>query len=77
MFLLLVGILNDPIAPSSFGAWVSYVSTNHVGIMSFLIVDFFLFFGVAVLTVVQASQVNLLDPFLDAPMNLEMLIFSL
>lgn len=77
MFLLLVGILNDPIAPSSFGAWISYLSTNHVGIMSFLIVDFFLFFGVAVLTVVQASQVNLLDPFLDAPMNLEMLIFSL
>ncbi|XP_062078214.1 protein S-acyltransferase 24 [Humulus lupulus] len=51
-------ILSDPLAPSSFGAWISYVVTNHVGVMSFLIVDFFLFFGVAVLTVVQASQIS-------------------
>nr|DAD27281.1 TPA_asm: hypothetical protein HUJ06_028749 [Nelumbo nucifera] len=41
-----------------FGAWMSYVSTQHIGAMSFLIVDFFLFFGVAVLTIVQASQIS-------------------
>ncbi|XP_010520556.1 PREDICTED: protein S-acyltransferase 24-like isoform X1 [Tarenaya hassleriana] len=51
-------ILTDPSAPSSFGAWLSHVGTNHVGAMSFLIVEFCLFFSVAVLTVVQASQIS-------------------
>ncbi|KAM6553279.1 hypothetical protein CsatB_014041 [Cannabis sativa] len=51
-------ILSDPLAPSTFGAWISHVATIHAGVMSFLIVDFFLFFGVAVLTVVQASQIS-------------------
>ncbi|OMO61697.1 Zinc finger, DHHC-type, palmitoyltransferase [Corchorus olitorius] len=49
-------IVTDPFAPSSFIQWLEYAGTHHVGAISFLIVDFFLFFGVAVLTVVQASQ---------------------
>ncbi|XP_042481834.1 protein S-acyltransferase 24-like isoform X2 [Macadamia integrifolia] len=51
-------VLMDPTAPSSFGAWINHAGTHHVGSLSFLIVDFFLFFGVAVLTVVQASQIS-------------------
>ncbi|XP_024031881.1 protein S-acyltransferase 24 [Morus notabilis] len=51
-------IWNDPLAPSSFGAWINYAGTNHVGALAFLFADFFLFFGVAVLTVVQASQIS-------------------
>ncbi|KAJ7979013.1 S-acyltransferase [Quillaja saponaria] len=54
----LTRVLTDPFAPSSFGAWMEYAGTQHVGAISFLIVDFFLFFGVAVLTVVQASQIS-------------------
>lgn len=53
------GVLSDPLAPSSFGAWIHYVSKNHVGAISFLIADFFLFFSVFTLTFVQASQVCL------------------
>lgn len=55
--MLLAGILTDPLAPSTFGAWMNHAATHHIGAVSFLVVDFFLFFGVAVLTVVQASQV--------------------
>lgn len=54
---LLAGVVGDPVSPSSFGGWVSHVATNHVGALSFFIMDFFLFFSVAGLTVVQASQV--------------------
>ncbi|KAM1731884.1 hypothetical protein ACFX11_017708 [Malus domestica] len=54
----LTRVLSDPLRPSSFGAWINYVATSHVGALSFLIVDFLLFFGVAVLTVVQASQIS-------------------
>ncbi|KAL5547716.1 hypothetical protein UlMin_002947 [Ulmus minor] len=50
-------VLTDPLAPPSFGAWISYVGTKHVGVISFLVADFFLFFGVAILTAVQASQI--------------------
>lgn len=57
LILLHLGILTDPVAPSSFGAWIKHASTHHIGAISFLIVDFFLFFGVAVLTIIQASQV--------------------
>jgi palmitoyltransferase len=56
--LLYVGVLTDPFAPSSLGAWVNHAGSHHIGAISFLIMDFFLFFGVAVLTVVQASQVS-------------------
>ncbi|KAF6140343.1 hypothetical protein GIB67_011362 [Kingdonia uniflora] len=51
-------ILTDPLAPSYFGAWVKYVGNYHTGAISFLFVDFFLFFGVAILTIVQASQIS-------------------
>lgn len=54
---IIAGVLTDPMAPSSFGAWMNYAGTNHIGAVSFLFADFFLFFGVAVLTIVQASQV--------------------
>ncbi|KMT02711.1 hypothetical protein BVRB_8g193000 [Beta vulgaris subsp. vulgaris] len=54
----LIRVVNDPMAPSSFGAWLSHAGTHHVGAISFLLADFFLFFGVAVLTVVQASQIS-------------------
>ncbi|XVF88270.1 hypothetical protein PTKIN_Ptkin19aG0036700 [Pterospermum kingtungense] len=51
-------ILTDPMAPSSFLAWINHAGTHHTGAVSFLIVDFLLFFGVAALTVVQASQIS-------------------
>ncbi|XP_027368906.1 protein S-acyltransferase 24 isoform X2 [Abrus precatorius] len=54
----LARVLTDPIAPPSFGAWIQYVGKNHIGAVSFLIADFFLFFGVFALTVVQASQIS-------------------
>lgn len=54
-----VGALTDPAAPASFGAWMNHTATYHVGIIAFLVVDFLLFFGVAALTVVQASQVKI------------------
>ncbi|KAL5985614.1 hypothetical protein ACLOJK_027600 [Asimina triloba] len=57
-FVLSAGILTDPSAPSSFGAWLNYAATHHTGAISFMIVDLLLFFGVAVLTVVQASQIS-------------------
>ncbi|PPS01050.1 hypothetical protein GOBAR_AA19613 [Gossypium barbadense] len=37
--------------------WINNAFTHHIGAITFLIVDFFLFFGVAALTVVQASQI--------------------
>ncbi|KAL9361568.1 hypothetical protein Peur_044353 [Populus x canadensis] len=54
----LTRVLTDPFAPSSLGAWVNHAGSHHIGALSFLIMDFFLFFGVAVLTVVQASQIS-------------------
>ncbi|AED92834.1 Ankyrin repeat family protein with DHHC zinc finger domain-containing protein [Arabidopsis thaliana] len=54
----LARVLSDPSAPSSFGAWMSHVASNHVGALSFLLVEFCLFFSVAVLTVIQASQIS-------------------
>ncbi|XP_057750143.1 protein S-acyltransferase 24 isoform X1 [Arachis stenosperma] len=51
-------VLTDPMAPSSFGAWLQYVGKEHVGAISFIIADFFLFFGVFALTFVQASQIS-------------------
>ncbi|XP_022861168.1 protein S-acyltransferase 24-like isoform X1 [Olea europaea var. sylvestris] len=53
----LTRVLTDPMAPSSFGAWLNHAGNQHVGAISFLIADFFLLSGVAVLTVVQASQI--------------------
>ncbi|XP_061350807.1 protein S-acyltransferase 24 isoform X1 [Gastrolobium bilobum] len=54
----LTRVLTGPLAPHSFGAWIQYVGKNHVGAISFLIADFFLFFGVFALTVIQASQIS-------------------
>lgn len=54
---LYAGVSTDPLAPSSFGAWLSHAGTQHTGALSFFLVDFFMFFGVALLTAVQASQV--------------------
>ncbi|KAI4377733.1 hypothetical protein MLD38_015313 [Melastoma candidum] len=54
----LIRVLTDPFAPSSFGAWLNHAGSQHGGALSFFLVDFFLFFGVAVLTVVQASQIS-------------------
>lgn len=70
---MVVGVLNDPLAPSSFKAWISYAGSSHVGAISFFLMDFFLFFGVAVLTVVQASQVSHY-PFSESLVNLHMLM---
>ncbi|CAL0330462.1 unnamed protein product [Lupinus luteus] len=54
----LTRLLTDPLAPSSFGAWIQYIGKDHVGAVSFLIADFFLFFGVFALTIVQGSQIS-------------------
>ncbi|XP_015879572.2 protein S-acyltransferase 24 [Ziziphus jujuba] len=51
-------VVSDPSAPSSFGAWITHAGTRHTGAISFFLMDFFLFFGVAVLTVVQGSQIS-------------------
>ena len=55
--VFVAGIVGDPDSPSSFGDWIHYSAFQHTGVVLFLAMDFFLFFGVAVLTVVQASQV--------------------
>nr|GEV86163.1 protein S-acyltransferase 24-like [Tanacetum cinerariifolium] len=51
-------ILNDPSAPSSFGAWLNHAGNQHVGALFFLVLDGFLFMGVAALTSMQVSQVG-------------------
>ncbi|KAG6472882.1 hypothetical protein ZIOFF_070360 [Zingiber officinale] len=49
-------IVRDP-SPPSFGGWLSHNVAEHPGVVSFLVMDFFLFFGVAALTFIQASQI--------------------
>nr|GLL45330.1 protein S-acyltransferase 24-like isoform X1 [Ipomoea trifida] len=51
-------VLTDPMAPSSFVAWLNYTGTQHIGAITFIIADVFLFSGVSALTVVQASQIS-------------------
>ncbi|KAL8040713.1 hypothetical protein ABFX02_10G116000 [Erythranthe guttata] len=53
----LTRVLTDPMAPSTFGAWLSHAGNQHVGAVSFIIADFFLLSGVGVLTCVQVSQI--------------------
>ncbi|XP_062178658.1 protein S-acyltransferase 24-like isoform X2 [Phragmites australis] len=53
----IIRIVRDPASPSPFGAWLRYSAFHHTGVVSFITVDLFLFFGVAALTVVQASQI--------------------
>ncbi|KAG9156665.1 hypothetical protein Leryth_006624 [Lithospermum erythrorhizon] len=54
----LTRLLTDPLAPSGFGTWLSHAGNQHIGVVLFLFADFFLFSAVAVLTVVQASQIS-------------------
>lgn len=54
----LTRILTDPLAPSSFVEWFKHAGNQHLGALSFLLVDFFLFSGVATLTLLQASQIS-------------------
>ncbi|PIN20327.1 Ankyrin repeat and DHHC-type Zn-finger domain containing protein [Handroanthus impetiginosus] len=53
----LTRVLTDPLAPSTFGAWLGHAGNQHVGALAFLVVEFFLLSGVGVLTCVQASQI--------------------
>jgi hypothetical protein len=57
------GIVGDPASPASFGGWLDYSATYHPWVVSFLVMDLFLFFGVITLTLVQASQVGTLPMF--------------
>jgi palmitoyltransferase len=54
----LTRVLTDPLAPSSVGAWLNHAANQHSGAVAFLAMEFFLFSGVAVLTIVQASQIS-------------------
>ncbi|KAK9073813.1 hypothetical protein SSX86_006407 [Deinandra increscens subsp. villosa] len=54
----LTRIVTDPLAPSSFGAWLQHVGNQHMGVLLFLVSDFSLFIGVAALTAMQISQVG-------------------
>lgn len=56
--IALTRVLTDPLAPSSFGAWLNHAGNQHIGAIAFIMLDAFLFSGVAVLTIVQASQVS-------------------
>nr|CAB3468532.1 unnamed protein product [Digitaria exilis]CAB3470980.1 unnamed protein product [Digitaria exilis] len=58
LLIFVAGIVRDPDSPSSFGAWIHYSAFQHPWVVSFLAMDFFLFFGVAVLTGVQAQQLG-------------------
>ncbi|XP_051150556.1 protein S-acyltransferase 24-like [Andrographis paniculata] len=51
-------VLTDPMAPSSFGAWLSHAGNEHVGVLAFLVADLFLLSSVGALTCVQASQIG-------------------
>ncbi|CAN6237356.1 unnamed protein product [Urochloa humidicola] len=50
--------VEDPASPASFGGWLGYTAINHSWVVSFVIMDIFLFFGVITLTVIQASQIS-------------------
>uniref|UniRef100_K3YQT1 S-acyltransferase n=1 Tax=Setaria italica TaxID=4555 RepID=K3YQT1_SETIT len=51
-------IIRDPASPASFGGWLGYTAINHSWVVSFVIMDLFLFFGIITLTVIQASQIS-------------------
>jgi len=54
----IIRVVEDPASPASFGGWLNYTATNHPWVVSFVIMDLFLFFGVITLTLVQASQIS-------------------
>ncbi|KAL1822726.1 hypothetical protein DCAR_0310566 [Daucus carota subsp. sativus] len=56
--IALTRVLTDPLAPSSFGAWLNHAGNQHIGAIAFIILDSFIFPGVAILTIVQASQIS-------------------
>lgn len=51
-------VLTDPLAPSSFGAWLSHAGSEHFGALVFIVADVFLLSSVGVLTCIQASQIS-------------------
>ncbi|KAF1001848.1 protein S-acyltransferase 24-like [Apium graveolens] len=51
-------LLTDPLAPAAFVPWVKHAYEQHIGAVAFLFWDSFLFPGVAILTVVQVSQIS-------------------
>lgn len=57
IIFLVAGSVGDPASPASFGGWLGYTAINHSWVVSFVIMDLLLFFGVITLTVIQASQV--------------------
>ncbi|KAK8937072.1 S-acyltransferase TIP1 [Platanthera zijinensis] len=57
-YVTIIRIATDPQSPSAFGSWLSHSAIHHPGALSFIIMDFLLFFGVAVLFVVQAQQIS-------------------
>ena len=57
IIFLVAGSIGDPASPASFGGWLGYTAINHSWVVSFVIMDLLLFFGVITLTVIQASQV--------------------
>jgi len=54
----IIRCVQDPGSPASFSGWLGYTAINHSWVVSFVIMDFLLFFGVIVLTVIQASQIS-------------------
>lgn len=61
--MLITGIVTfqrlaaDQSSPSSFRPWMNHLAAQHPGALAFLIMDFLLVFGVAMLTGIQASQI--------------------
>jgi palmitoyltransferase len=55
--VFVAGTVRDPASPASFGDWLGYSVVYHTGAVAFFMMDLFIFFGVACLAVVQASQV--------------------
>uniref|UniRef100_A0ACD5Z8H6 Uncharacterized protein n=1 Tax=Avena sativa TaxID=4498 RepID=A0ACD5Z8H6_AVESA len=53
----IIRTVRDPASPSSFGDWLGYSAVYHTGAVAFFMMDLFIFFGVACLAVVQASQI--------------------
>ncbi|XP_078443252.1 ankyrin repeat family protein with DHHC zinc finger domain-containing protein [Wolffia australiana] len=53
----IIALTRDRSSPASFGGWIRHAASEHPGAIAFLMMDLFLFFGVAALTIVQASQI--------------------
>ncbi|XP_051203261.1 protein S-acyltransferase 24 [Lolium perenne] len=53
----IIRTVRDTASPASFGDWLGYSVVYHTGAVAFFMMDLFIFFGVACLAVVQASQI--------------------